>query len=55
LIHARLWPELESTGDMIGAHDMILVSVALERDSAVATLDKRHFIVVPGLRVIEPK
>jgi len=55
LIHARLWAELESSGNMIGAHDMILASAALERDSVVATLNKRHFTVVPGLRVIEPK
>ena len=55
LIHARLWAQLESSGNMIGAHDMILASVALERDNAVATLNKRRFVVVPGLRVIEPK
>src|SRR5579863_9670452 len=54
-IHARLWAKLESSGNMIGAHDLILASTALERDSFVATLNKRHFIVVPGLRVIEPK
>lgn len=40
---------------MIGAHDLILASVALEHDSVVATLNKRHFIVVAGLKVIEPK
>ena len=55
LIHARLWAELESSGNMIGAHDLIFASAALERDSIVATLNKRHFVVVPGLRVIEPK
>ena len=55
LIHARLWAELESSGNMIGAHDLILASTALERDSVVATLNKRHFTVVPGLRVVEPK
>jgi|SRR5271165_4674150 len=55
LIHARLWAELESSGNLIGAHDMILASTALERDSAVATFNKRHFTLVPGLRVIEPK
>jgi tRNA(fMet)-specific endonuclease VapC len=54
-IHARLWAKLESSGNMIGAHDLILASTALERDSFVATLNKRHFIVLPGLRVIEPK
>jgi predicted nucleic acid-binding protein len=55
LIHARLWAGLESSGKMIGAHDLILAAVALERDSVVATLNKRHFSVVPGLRVVEPK
>ena len=55
LVHARLWAELEFSGKMIGPHDMILAFTALERDSAVATLNQRHFTVVPGLRVIEPK
>ena len=55
LIHARLSAELESSGNMIGAHDLILASAALERNSVVATLNKRHFLAVPGLRVIEPK
>jgi predicted nucleic acid-binding protein len=55
LIHARLWAELESSGEMIGAHDLILASAALERDCVVATLNKRHFVAVPGLKVIEPK
>ena len=55
LIHARLWAKLESSGNLIGAHDMILASAALERDSVVATLNTRHFAVVPGLRVIEPR
>jgi len=54
-VHARLWPDLESSGNMIGAHDLILASIALERGSMVATLNKRHFVLVPGLRVIEPK
>ena len=55
LIHARLWAELESSGHMIGAHDLILACAALERDSAVATFNKRHFQNVPGLKVIEPR
>jgi predicted nucleic acid-binding protein len=55
LIHARLWAELQSSGDMIGAHDLILASAALERGSVVATFNKRHFALVPGLKVIEPK
>ena len=55
LVHAELWANLESSGNMIGAHDLILASAALERDSVVATFNKRHFALVPGLKVIEPK
>jgi predicted nucleic acid-binding protein len=54
LIHARLWAKLESSGNMIGAHDLILAAAALERDSILATFNKRHFNVVPGLKVVEP-
>jgi tRNA(fMet)-specific endonuclease VapC len=55
LVHAELWANLESSGNMIGAHDLILASAALERGSIVATFNKRHFALVPGLKVIEPK
>jgi tRNA(fMet)-specific endonuclease VapC len=55
LIHATLWAELESSGRVIGPHDMILAATALERDSTVVTFNKRHFIGVPGLKIIEPK
>jgi tRNA(fMet)-specific endonuclease VapC len=55
LVHARLWANLESSGKMIGAHDLILASAALERGSVVATFNRRHFDLVPGLKVIEPK
>ena len=54
LVHAELWANLESSGNMIGAHDLILASAALERGSVVATFNKRHFALVPGLKVIEP-
>jgi tRNA(fMet)-specific endonuclease VapC len=53
-VHAELWANLESSGNMIGAHDLILASAALERGSVVATFNKRHFALVPGLKVIEP-
>ena len=43
LVHAELWAELESSGNMIGAHDLILAATALERGSVVATFNKRHF------------
>jgi tRNA(fMet)-specific endonuclease VapC len=52
--HARLWADLEATGKMIGAYDLIVAATALERGSAVATFNKRHFDNVTGLKIIEP-
>jgi tRNA(fMet)-specific endonuclease VapC len=54
-IHAHLWAELESGGKMIGYHDLIVAATAIERGSAVATFNVRHFSVVKSLKVIEPK
>jgi tRNA(fMet)-specific endonuclease VapC len=55
LEHARLWAGLESSGEMIGPHDLILAATALHTGSAVATFNVRHFSVVKGLKVIQPK
>ena len=55
LEHARIWAALESSGKMIGFYDVIVAATALERASAVATFNGRHFSQVPGLKVIEPK
>jgi tRNA(fMet)-specific endonuclease VapC len=52
--HARLWAQLESSGRMIGAHDLILAATALQTGNAVATFNLRHFSAVKGLVVIEP-
>lgn len=53
--HARLWAELEKSGRMIGFYDVIVAATALERGSAVATFNQRHFAQVKSLKVIEPK
>ena len=53
--HARIWAELQSAGKTIGAYDLIVAATALERGSHVATFNKRHFALVKGLRIIEPK
>jgi tRNA(fMet)-specific endonuclease VapC len=53
--HARIWAALESSGKMIGFYDLIVAATALERRSAVATFNQRHFVQVQGLKVIEPK
>lgn len=52
--HARIWAELESSGKMIGSYDLIVAATALERGSAVASFNTRHFSQVRGLKVIEP-
>lgn len=54
-LHARLWAQLASAGKMIGPYDLIVAATALERESTLATFNKRHFANVKGLRVIEPK
>jgi len=53
--HARIWTQLEAEGKIIGAYDLIVSATALERGSAVATFNSRHFSSVPGLDVIVPQ
>jgi predicted nucleic acid-binding protein len=52
--HARLWAALEVSGEMIGSHDLLVAAAAMERGSAVATFNVRHFGRVPGLALIMP-
>jgi predicted nucleic acid-binding protein len=40
---------------MIGPYDLILAATALERQSRLATFNKRHFANVKELRLMEPK
>jgi len=53
LEHARIWAELESAGKMIGFYDLIVAATALERGSAVATFNVRHFAQIRGLKLIK--
>lgn len=55
LEHARVWAALESSGKMIGFYDLIVAATALEHGDLVVTFNQRHFVQVPGLKVIEPK
>ncbi len=55
LEHARIWAQLEASGQPIGAYDLIVAATAMERGSEVATFNRRHFDCVPGLRIIEPR
>jgi tRNA(fMet)-specific endonuclease VapC len=52
--HARLWAQLEASGRMIGAHDLILAAMAMERGDSIATFNVRHFRSIRGLKVIVP-
>lgn len=54
-LHARLSAQVASAGKMIGPYDLIVAATALERESALATFNKRHFANVKGLKLIEPK
>jgi predicted nucleic acid-binding protein len=53
--HARIWAELEASGEMIGFYGLIVGATALERGSGIATFNKRHYGQIRGLSVIEPK
>ena len=53
--HARIWAALGKAGKMIGYYDLIVAAIAVERGSAVATFNKRHFAQVAGLTIIEPR
>lgn len=53
--HARIWAELEASGKMIGFYDVIVAATALERGSELATFNRRHFSLIKGLSLIDPK
>lgn len=50
--HAEIWAELESKGNLIGAHDLWIAATALSQDIKVVTANARDFERVPGLSVV---
>jgi len=54
-VHAELFADLSSRGDLIGAHDLIIAATAKHHDSAVLTTNASDFARVPDLEVIELK
>lgn len=52
--HARLFVELSTSGQMIGANDLVIAATALTRGYSVLTHNLRHFERVPGLIVLRP-
>lgn len=51
-VHAELWADLASAGNLIGAHDLWIAATAVAHDMGVVTGNGRDFLRVPGLRVI---
>ena len=52
--HARLWADIEATGQRMNTHDMILAATALESGAAIVTLNTKRFAIVTGLTVLKP-
>lgn len=50
--HAEVWAQLESEGNLIGAHDLWIAATALSQGMDVATTNAREFERVPGLSVV---
>jgi tRNA(fMet)-specific endonuclease VapC len=51
-VHAGIWAELETAGEMIGVHDLWIAATALTQGLQVATTNAREFERVPGLSVL---
>jgi predicted nucleic acid-binding protein len=51
--HAEMWASLERSGQMIGAHDLLIAATALQGGHAVATLNREEFSRVRGLRLVD--
>lgn len=54
-IHARLWADLERSGQRIGSHDLMIAATALMLGFGVITLNVREFQRIPNLRLVEPQ
>lgn len=52
--YAELWAHLAGTGQMIGAHDLLIAATAVTYDYAVLTQNLRDFQRVPTLVVRQP-
>jgi len=52
-VHAEVWASLAQQGMLIGQHDLWIGATALTHGLGVVTRNRRDFVRVPGLRVIE--
>jgi predicted nucleic acid-binding protein len=51
-IHAEIYAELAKSGQMIGAHDLLIAAIAHRHDLSILTDNVAEFSRVPGLRVV---
>ncbi|MGH9099038.1 MAG: PIN domain-containing protein [Acidimicrobiales bacterium] len=51
-VHADIWAQLTTSGELIGAHDLWIAATALAHGMGLATGNAREFRRVPGLRLI---
>ena len=52
--HAQIWAIMQTSGTVIGVHDLLIAATALAVNYAVVTLNTAEFSRVPGLLVIGP-
>ena len=50
--HARIWADLMSRGQMIGAHDLLIAATAVAYELPLVTENRREFARVEGLELI---
>ena len=50
--HARIWAELVTAGQDVGAHDRLVAATAATAGWRVGTANTRHFDCIPGLDIL---
>jgi tRNA(fMet)-specific endonuclease VapC len=52
--HARLWADVDVTGQRVSPYDLILAATALETGATIVTFNAKRFAAIPGLTVLTP-
>jgi tRNA(fMet)-specific endonuclease VapC len=52
--HAQLWAHQMTSGQLLGAHDLLIAATALQLGYGVLTANERAFRRVTGLTVVNP-
>ena len=53
-VHAQIWSTLITTGQMIGANDLMIGATAIANGYSVLTENIQEFLRIPGLEVVAP-